>query len=321
MNLPLVTIIVPNYNHAKYLPARMDSILNQTFQDFEVIILDDCSTDNSWTVIESYRNCEKVSTIVYNEVNSGSPFVQWNKGVNLARGSLIWIAETDDFCKPNFLEETVSKMKEFPTVGLAYTQSLEQDEISGAESLVFRDSPGFTHSFQKSYFDNGRREMREKFVLEHSIPYASGVLFRKTVFEWVSGTDKSMMLCGDWFLWIKMLLVSDVYFIAEPLNTYRLTNISIRSRFSRVETFHERMRIIYWIHGRGIKSMGARELNLLKNLFNSFMLSKLDKPVRLVLSDRVMDNKFFKIVLAFSYSIYDRISGHISRIGNRMVTQ
>ena len=89
MSLPLVSIIVPNYNHAKYLPARMDSILNQSFQDFEVIILDDCSTDNSRTVIESYRDCEKVTNIVYNEVNSGSPFIQWNKGVNLARGSLI----------------------------------------------------------------------------------------------------------------------------------------------------------------------------------------------------------------------------------------
>ena len=100
--LPLVSIIVPNYNHAKYLSARMDSILNQTFQDFEVIILDDCSTDNSRTVIDSYRDCEKVSNIVYNEVNSGSPFIQWNRGVSLARGSLIWIADTDDFCQIEF---------------------------------------------------------------------------------------------------------------------------------------------------------------------------------------------------------------------------
>ena len=83
-------------------------------------------------------------------------------------------------------------------------------------------SPGFTFSFQKSYFDNGRREAREKFVHEHIIPYASGMLLRKSVFEWVSGADKSMVFCGDWFLWLKMLSVSDVYFIAEPLNTYRL---------------------------------------------------------------------------------------------------
>lgn len=318
--LPLVSIIVPNYNHAKYLPARMDSILNQTFQDFEVIILDDCSTDNSRTVIDSYRDYEKVSNIVYNEANSGSPFIQWNRGVSLARGSLIWIAETDDFCLSNFLEETVSKMKDFPSVGLVYTQSLEWDEITGAESLVFQDTPGFTFSFQKSYFDNGRREAREKFVLEHIIPYASGMLIRKSVFEWVSGADKSMMFCGDWFLWLKMLSVSDVYFIAEPLNTYRFTDISVHSRFSRVQTFHERMRIIYWTHMRGVKSMGAKELILCKNLFNSFMLSKLDKPVKLVLSDRVMNNKPFKIVLAFLYSIYDRISGHISRMGNRMAT-
>jgi glycosyltransferase involved in cell wall biosynthesis len=298
----------------------MENILNQTFQDYEVIILDDYSTDNSRTVIESYRNCEKVTNIVYNEVNSGSPFIQWNRGVNLARGSLIWIAETDDFCQSNFLGETVSKMKDFPSVGLVYTQCLERDEISGVESIVFQDAPGFTHSFQKSYFDNGRREVREKFVHEHIIPYASGVLLRKSVFEWVSGADKSMMLCGDWFLWLKMLSVSDAYFIAEPLNTYRLTNISVHSRFSRVQTFHERMRIINWMHWKGLKSVGTKELMLLKNLFNSFMLSRLYEPVRLVLSDRVLNNKPYKIVLAFLYSIYDRISGHISRMGNRMAT-
>lgn len=298
----------------------MECIMSQTFQDFEVIILDDCSTDDSWTIIESYRNCEKVSQILYNATNSGSPFLQWNRGVNLARGSFIWIAEPDDCCKSNFLEETVSKMNDFPTVGLVYTQSLERDEVSGTESPVFQDSPGFTQSFQNSYFDNGRREMREKFVLEQSIPYASGVLFRKSVIDWIGGTDKSMLLCGDWFLWLKILFVSDVYFIAEPLNVYRLTNISVRSRFSGIQTFHERMRIIYWMHWRGVKRMGIKELILLENLFNSFMLKKLDKPVKLILSDPVMNNKLIKIAVAFSISIFDRIRGHVSRLGHRMAT-
>jgi glycosyltransferase involved in cell wall biosynthesis len=317
---PQVSIIVPNYNHAKYLSARMECILNQTFQDFEVIILDDCSTDNSWTIIESYRNCEKVSHILYNAVNSGSPFVQWNRGVNLASGSFIWIAEPDDCCKENFLGETVTKMKDFPTVGLVYTQSMEKDDGSGAESPVFRDSTGFTQSFQNSYFDNGRREMREKFVLEQSIPYASGILFRKSVFDWIGGADKSMLLCGDWFLWLKILFVSDVYFIAEPLNIYRLTNVSVRSRFSGIHTFHERMRIIYWMHWRGVKRMGIKELILLENLFNSFMLKKLDKPVKLILSDPVMNNKLIKIAVAFTISIYDRLRGHISRLSHRLTT-
>ena len=78
----MVSIIVPNYNHAPYLEQRFDSIYNQTYQDFEVIILDDCSTDASKSIIEKYRNHPKTKHIVYNSSNSSSPFKQWNKGID-----------------------------------------------------------------------------------------------------------------------------------------------------------------------------------------------------------------------------------------------
>ncbi len=71
--MPRVSVIVPNYNHGKYLPLRLESIFNQTFQDFEVILLDDCSSDNSREILELYRNHPKVSTIIYNKRIRGSP--------------------------------------------------------------------------------------------------------------------------------------------------------------------------------------------------------------------------------------------------------
>ncbi|MDP9042659.1 MAG: glycosyltransferase family 2 protein [Bacteroidota bacterium] len=314
-----VTVIVPNYNHAKYLRARMDSILNQTFQDFEVIILDDCSTDNSRKIIDSYRSHPKVSHVVYNKTNSGSPFVQWNKGVSLARGSLIWIAESDDYSKLNFLEETVAKMKAHPSVGLVYTQSLELDEITGSEYTSFQDSPRFKHSFKTSYFETGRREVADKLVHENTIPNASGVLFRKSVYDWVGGADASMKLCGDWFLWVKILMASDVYFIAEPLNIFRLTSSSVRSRYSKVQTFHERVKILRWMGIHGIKGVREKELILLKNLFNSFKLYQLNKPVHMIISDPAMSNRYFKLIPAFLFSIADRVSGKISRIQNKLI--
>ena len=89
MKRPLVSVIVPNYNYARFLDERMQSILTQTYQNFEIIILDDCSKDNSRDVIEKYRGNPHVSCIVYNEVNSGSPFKQWNKGFIIAKGELI----------------------------------------------------------------------------------------------------------------------------------------------------------------------------------------------------------------------------------------
>ena len=67
---PRVSVILPNYNHARFLKERIDSILNQTFQDFELILLDDCSSDNSVEVLEEYRNNPHVSHIELNEQNA-----------------------------------------------------------------------------------------------------------------------------------------------------------------------------------------------------------------------------------------------------------
>ena len=101
--MPTVSVIVPNYNHARFLPQRIESILRQTYQDFELILLDDCSTDDSRAVLSQYASEPRVR-IQFNEVNSGSTFRQWNKGVRLARGKYVWIAESDDYADERLLE-------------------------------------------------------------------------------------------------------------------------------------------------------------------------------------------------------------------------
>lgn len=100
---PLVSVIVPNYNHAPYLKERLDSIYQQTYQNIEVILLDDFSSDNSVEVLKQYaRKYPHNTRLIVNEENSGKVFRQWNKGLSLAKGELIWIAESDDYCDVNF---------------------------------------------------------------------------------------------------------------------------------------------------------------------------------------------------------------------------
>ena len=118
--VPEISVIVPNYNHARFLRQRIDSILNQTYQDFELILLDDCSTDNSRGVLESYSDNPHVTHIVYNERNSGSAFMQWDKGIQLSQGNWIWIAESDDWAEPDFLKRMASVVAEHPSCGLVY---------------------------------------------------------------------------------------------------------------------------------------------------------------------------------------------------------
>ena len=124
--MPKISIIVPNYNHSSFLNERLDSIFNQTFQDFEVILLDDKSTDNSTEILRHYTQNEKVSHFIINKKNSGSPFKQWKKGIELAKGEFIWIAESDDTCDLNFLEEQI--------------KALQQNDITVAKTLILSNN-------------------------------------------------------------------------------------------------------------------------------------------------------------------------------------
>ena len=114
--MPKVTIVTPNYNHAQYLPQRIDSILAQTFQDFELLILDNASTDNSREVIESYTRHQNVRA-AFNAENNGSPFKQWNLGLSQAKGEYVWFAESDDYADHSLLETLVDRLDRHPRLG------------------------------------------------------------------------------------------------------------------------------------------------------------------------------------------------------------
>ena len=104
-----ISVVVPNYNYAKYINKRIDSIVRQTYPIYELIILDDCSTDDSVEVIE--KKIEKIKVkypelkvrFIKNEKNSGKAMRQWRKGFELAKGDYIWIAEVDDLSSREFL--------------------------------------------------------------------------------------------------------------------------------------------------------------------------------------------------------------------------
>ena len=153
---PKVSVIVPNYNHASYLKQRIDSILNQTFQDFEVIILDDCSTDNSLEVLSHYKNHNKVSHCVFNDTNSGNPFKQWDKGIQLAKGEWIWIAESDDWAEPEFLETINTHLRNCNNCGLIYTSS----RLVDAEGCIRFSNSNNNDGSIKVY--NGEKFIAEK---------------------------------------------------------------------------------------------------------------------------------------------------------------
>ena len=229
--MPKVSVIVPNYNHARFLPQRLYSIFNQTFQDFEVILLDDCSTDNSREIIEKYRQHSKVSSIVYNQINSGSTFKQWEKGIALASGEYIWLAESDDYCETSFLSELVPQLEKQPNVGIAYCQSTSVDSENTFLSSWLNHTSGYNPNiWASSFLVMGRSAIQNLFIHRNIIPNASAVIVRKSIYTATSGINAEMTLNGDWLLWVKLLEKSDLIFIDKALNYFRQHGQKVTSR-------------------------------------------------------------------------------------------
>jgi len=227
--VPKVSVVVPNYNHARYLRRRIDSILAQTYSDFELILLDDCSTDHSREILTSYAANPKVR-IEFNEKNSGSVFKQWNKGVGMARGRYVWIAESDDYADPRFLARTVPILEEQPEVTFANCRSWSVGEDD--QSFGFAD--GYLQCLDASHWTadfivDGFEECRRFFALTNPIPNASAVIFRKDIYESVGRADEGLRVCGDYKVWAAMALEGKIAYVAEPLNYFRSHRQNVRT--------------------------------------------------------------------------------------------
>lgn len=209
-----VSAIVPNYNHAAFLHQRIESILNQTFQDFELILLDDCSTDGSRDIIESYRSHPKVSSVLFNEENSGSAFHQWDKGIAMAQGEWMWMAESDDYAEPAFLETMMAAVAKEPDSSLAYAATWWVDD-KGNKLWETPDS-------NKVAVFSGNEFIKQKLSICNSIANVSECVFRRDCYrpeenhryEW-------MRLCGDWLFYVLLAEQGKVLELEKPLSYYR----------------------------------------------------------------------------------------------------
>jgi glycosyltransferase involved in cell wall biosynthesis len=226
--MPKVSIVLPNYNYARYLDERIQSLLNQTYSDFELIILDDASTDNSVEVIEKYTDDPRVKTKFYSE-NSGLPYKRWNDGADLAEGEYLLIAGADDSCHPTLLEKLVEQLDAYPFVGLAFSQSWGIDgEGNRTHSWKQHTDELDVNRWAKDFVDKGINEL-EYLVNKNTLPNASAVLLRRKNFVDAGKFDVSLRLTADWMLWAKMLMISDIAFVAEPLNYFRSHSNTVRN--------------------------------------------------------------------------------------------
>lgn len=189
----MVSVIIPNYCHAPYLRQRIDSVLAQSYPDFEVVLLDDCSTDGSREVIERYRNHPRIKQIVYNDRNGGSAFAQWRKGFALTQGEYIWIAESDDYADPAFLERCVAELDADPACVLAHTLSRTVDSEGRPYGKV-------RHAGRPVRRMDGRRFVLRHLLRRNELYNASMAVFRRSALP-AAGEYEGFRYAGDWYFW------------------------------------------------------------------------------------------------------------------------
>jgi glycosyltransferase involved in cell wall biosynthesis len=236
-----VSVIIPNYNHAPFLKQRIDTVLNQTFQGFELIILDDCSTDNSKEVIELYAGNSKISHIIYNTANSGSPFLQWEKGITLAKGKYVWIAESDDWCEPSLLETLVEGMRKDDNCVISYCQMYY---ITENNNIKWQSK----HNFLSEMIES-KAFIQDYLAVKVSIFNASMAIFKREKFKLISPEFTTFKFSGDHFFWIEIARHGKTHISGKVLNYFRKHDKDVSSKaYKSGLNFVEALNIINWMY-------------------------------------------------------------------------
>lgn len=239
---PRISVVVPNYNYARFLPHRIATILNQDQPVWEIIFLDDASTDDSLEIAERLlQDCGISYRILPNKKNSGSVFAQWKKGVDLARGDIVWIAEADDWASASFTRVAAEAFED-PDVVLSYTQSQMVDEASNILSPHYLDYVEDIDRarWRRPFVSETISEINDGLSVKNTIPNVSGVLFRRSALRAVLTQHmkeiQAFRVAGDWCTYLHLAAQGKIAFDPRPLNYHRRHSESVTiSKFTKAE--------------------------------------------------------------------------------------
>lgn len=209
--MPKISIILPVYNGAEYLEKSIESVLQQTYSDFELIIVDDCSTDASGEIAQKYAAQDKRIAYHRNDVNIKLP-ASLNKGFFLAQGEYLTWTSCDNEYKENALEVMANELDQDPDLGLVYTSMDIIDEqgvkISSLDAgnpsdLIFRNVVG------------------------------ACFLYRSNIAQQVGEYDVSLFLCEDYEYWLRIAEISKIKNLSDNLYLYRRHSKSLSAQRER----------------------------------------------------------------------------------------
>ena len=245
---PAATVVVPNYNHERFLPERLDSIFGQSIKNIQIVLLDDASSDQSVAVLRAKLTDPRVQLIV-NEANSGAAFRQWAKGLSLALGDFVWIAESDDSCETHMLSALLSSTAHRDVaIAFARTEIITDSGARVPEALTPYLGRFGAVKFDRDFVMSGADFVREGFGVLCAIVNASAAIIRRTLLIEALAEAQSFMMCGDWYIYLHCLKFGEVAYTAKAKNLFRRHNASTVHRVEGTDVyFAERLRIANYV--------------------------------------------------------------------------
>lgn len=203
-----VSVIMPVYNAARFLKESVESVLSQTYADFEFILIDDCSTDNSYTILSEYAQSDSRIRLYKNEENKGVSYTR-NFGVSKACGDYVALIDSDDIWSSDKLEKQLALISRFPDTDLCYTGSAFIDTNSVMSDFVFRVPESVDY----------------KKLLKQNVASCSSVLIKK---EWLIKYPMAHdNMHEDFAVWLSVLRDGGVARgVDQPLLIYRVLSNS-----------------------------------------------------------------------------------------------
>jgi glycosyltransferase involved in cell wall biosynthesis len=220
---PLVSFVVPCYKFAHLLPQCVNSILKQTYQNYEILIMDNCSPDNTPEVAASFSD-PRVNHI-RNEVNIGH-IRNFNKGIMMARGKYVLLISPDDWLQsPKVLERYVDLMERNPGVGFVFCRAIE---VQGTKEVGIA---GWTDCGDQDLIWEGPSFLAR--LIQGDCVVLSAAMVRKECYEKFGMFSLEMPHANDWYLWCVLALHYQIAYVSEPMVFVRVHDESLTSTFNQ----------------------------------------------------------------------------------------
>ena len=244
---PFITVFTPNYNCSEYISETIESIINQTYTNFEYIIIDDCSEDDSWSIIQNYANKDKRIKAYRNNTNLNVVKTR-NRGFKLRypHSKYFAIIDSDDIALSTRLENQVDFLEKNPDYGLVGSNIIITNKNS--QNIGFRKYPSSNKKIKK-------------IIVRYNPIAQSSVTLRTEVVKQVGNYTTKWIFCEDYDYWLRVGMSWKLANLNKPLIKYRISETQIKKRYLK-----ENIKQTYKIQENAIKNYGYKD-----SVFNKFI--------------------------------------------------